>query len=302
MNKDINILVVTPTYNRVNTLPDLYLSLMCQTDKEFAWLIIDDGSDDETHDYIDSIKKEKSIEIRYIYQENGGKARALNKAFSLCGIDSAYLIVDSDDYLCENAIKTVKGYIERYNNIDNIGAFFFQYKIENGGKINQIVKKLHNDLIMNRYEYNKKFIQNDGCVCYLGKAVERYKYPEYRGEKYIGPTVIQLEMAREYKMVFSPEIIGVAEYQENGLTNQGRKLRMKNPLGMIHYSGLQQSRQSSFKSRIKNSIGAQAYRSLSGIDKVSLYELGLDKYLKLWALIPGWILKTYWRLKFIKEY
>lgn len=70
----------------------------------------------------------------------------------------------------------------------------------------------------------------------MGRAVKKYKYPDFDGEKYIGPTVIQMEMAEEYKMVFSPQVIGVAKYLEGGLSKAGRKLRIKNPKGMLYYS------------------------------------------------------------------
>ena len=75
---------------------------------------------------------------------------------------------------------------------------------------------------------------------------------------------------------------------------------MQNPIGMLYYSGLQQSKQSSVKIRIKNAIGAQAYRFLSKLDKKSLLKLGLIDYLKSWAIVPGFILKIYWQFKYKK--
>jgi len=297
MELNYKIIVVTPTYNRKSTLPKLYQSLKNQNKKDFVWLIIDDGSSDDTREYVEKISRENEIIINYIYQDNGGKGRALNKAFTFFETASLYVIVDSDDYLLNDAIENVQKYIDKYKDVENIGAFFFHYKTEDGNVIKPTGNIISKDKVMTRYEYNNKYKQNDGCVCYFGRAVKKYKYPEFQGEKYVGPTVIQLLMANEYKMVFSPEVIGVAEYQENGLTQVGRKLRMKNPLGMLFYSGLQQSERASFKTRIKNSIGAQAYRFISNLDRQALINYDLTKYLRGWALFPGLFLKMYWTTK-----
>ncbi len=295
---DYEIVIVTPTYNRKHTLPRLYQSLKNQSKKDFVWLIVDDGSNDGTKEYVEELIKENLIQIIYIYQENGGKGRALNKAFSSYNKDCIFVIVDSDDYLLKNAIEIIQNYIVKYKNIHEVGAFFFYYKTKDGKILKPKGKIIKEDKILTRYEYNNKYIKNDGCVCYFGKVVKKYKYPEFEGEKYIGPTIIEMEMSKEYKIVFSPEVIGIAEYQKNGLTQSGRKLRLKNPIGMLYYSGLQQSKQSLLKYRIKYSIGAQAYRFLSKLDKKSLNELGLKDYLKNWALIPGLILKLYWEFKY----
>lgn len=295
------IIIVTPTFNRKSTLAKLYRSLMNQSRKDFIWSIIDDGSSDGTREFVESIQKENQITIEYVYQNNGGKGRALNKAFSHYEATALFVIVDSDDYLLNDAIEIIQGYIIRYKDSEKIGAFFFHYKTKDGNIIKPIGNVILEDKVMTRYEYNNQYIQNDGCVCYFGDVVKKYKYPEFDGEKYVGPTVIQMEMAKEYKMVFSPEVIGVAEYQENGLTQVGRKLRIQNPLGMLYYSGLQQSKQAVFKTRIKNSIAAQAYRFVTNFDKQTLSNYDLSKYLKYWALIPGVLLRLYWRLKYEKR-
>ena len=71
--------VFTPTYNRAYRLEALYKSLCNQTINDFEWLIVDDGSSDNTADLAESWIKEDKINIRYIRQENGGKHRAINR-------------------------------------------------------------------------------------------------------------------------------------------------------------------------------------------------------------------------------
>lgn len=99
--------VVTCTYNRSKLIGSLYDSLLKQTDKNFKWLVIDDGSSDDTCQLIDKFIDENQIEIDYIYKTNGGKHTALNYAFE--NIDTELtIIVDSDDFLKPQAIETVR--------------------------------------------------------------------------------------------------------------------------------------------------------------------------------------------------
>ena len=105
--------VFTPTYNRVNTLPRCYTSLLSQDFKDFEWLIVDDGSTDNTKELIESFISENKINIRYVYQVNSGKHVATNK-----GVDLAqgkyFFILDSDDALTSSSLTNL---LNAYNSI-----------------------------------------------------------------------------------------------------------------------------------------------------------------------------------------
>lgn len=98
----ILITVVTPSYNRFHTLPALYNSLQAQTSKCFEWLIVDDGSTDDTEALVETFIPD-NYKLRYIKKENGGKHTALNVAF-LNVYTPLTFIVDSDDVLTPDAI------------------------------------------------------------------------------------------------------------------------------------------------------------------------------------------------------
>ena len=105
------ITVFTPTYNRMDLIEKLYQSLLQQTKKNFEWLVVDDGSTDDTEKYFGKISsKPQPFPIRYIKQENGGKHRAINKGVKSASGD-LFFIVDSDDYLTENAIDKINQWI-----------------------------------------------------------------------------------------------------------------------------------------------------------------------------------------------
>ena len=104
---DYKITVFTPTYNRAYILENLYRSLQRQTYRDFEWLVVDDGSSDDTEELFQRWSREDNFfPIRYCKQENGGKCRAINR-----GLEQArgelFFTVDSDDYLTDDALEKV---------------------------------------------------------------------------------------------------------------------------------------------------------------------------------------------------
>lgn len=295
------IVILTPTYNRVSMLPKLYESLKKQTMCKFTWLVVDDGSSDGTKSIIDTMKKESIVDIKYVYQKNGGKARALNRGFAHCKHAQIYLIVDSDDYLLPNAIDIVSGYLNRYYSDGKIGALFFHYNTTDGKILKLSGEVIKTDQIMTPYQYNKAYGKHDGCIGYFNRVTEKYTYPEYEDEKYVGPTVIQMEMSSEFHIVYSPAVVGVAEYQTNGLTHSGRQLRLENPKGMIHYCKLMMSPQADKLTQIKYAISIWPYINISKTPISRIFRSTKRPILLLLTYIPGIVLTKRWKKSVIKR-
>jgi len=113
-NKTI-VTVVTPTYNREKEIVNLYKSLCLQTNQNFLWMVIDDGSTDNTEGFIKSLDNgSHSFTIKYIKKDNGGKHTALNIAFEIVNTELLF-IVDSDDVLTPQAIETVVNDWDKYH-------------------------------------------------------------------------------------------------------------------------------------------------------------------------------------------
>ena len=72
------ITIFTPCYNRGQFLPQLYESILVQKDTNFEWLIVDDGSTDNTKAIVESFIAENKMPISYYYKTNGGKHTAIN--------------------------------------------------------------------------------------------------------------------------------------------------------------------------------------------------------------------------------
>lgn len=112
-----SITIITPTYNRAHTLQRVYDSLLRQTFQDFVWLIMDDGSTDETKQLVDEFVQEKKIEIHYIYHENQHKFITVFEGVKK--VKTPYfMVVDSDDSYPQTSLEVLFDEVERINNQD----------------------------------------------------------------------------------------------------------------------------------------------------------------------------------------
>jgi glycosyltransferase involved in cell wall biosynthesis len=258
----LSLAVVTPTRDRRALLERLFDSLSAQTDVHFHWVVVDDGSIDETVSYITSVQAapDTPFPIHLLHSRMpAGKAASLNRAFNEHVADF-YLIVDSDDQLVPSAVATVRAKARRYAQFEHVGAVFFRYVDPSGALIG---KAATGDSVMSRISHDERHGKFDGSVGYYRRAVVRYHYPEFFPETYVGPTVLQLRMHPEFEIVFAPDVVGIAEYQEGGLTAQGRSLRIDNPLGMMEYSALNSAQARMLRWRFKHRVMYFAYRHIA---------------------------------------
>lgn len=223
------ITVFTPTYNRSYTLEKLYYSLKCQTFTNFEWLVVDDGSVDNTEEVLKKWIEEKNLfTIRYFKQSNGGKCRAINKALDLAH-GELFFIVDSDDYLTDDALeKIVKWEAQLPSNkmfcgiSGNLGVSLYETPNK------QVIGEFYDGNLLDRY----KEIDGERAFAFYTEIHRDFRYPEFDGEKFMTEAVVYNRMAHMgYKMRFYNDIICVYEYKEDGLTKAGAKLFLKNPRG-----------------------------------------------------------------------
>lgn len=235
---DNNILtIVTPTFNRAANLPKLYESLKKQDKVTFKWLLIDDGSTDNTSDLAkdwinDSSRK---FEMLYQYKENGGKQTALNLAYK--SIDTPLtFIVDSDDWLTEDAVSTIYYYWDKYKDTSNLCGFSF-WRVFPDGRVNGM-PFAEDELVASFFE--TRILTNDGsdkAEVWYTEAMKSYAFPEYDGEKYYPEDGVWLRITRNQNMVHINKGIYYGDYLEGGITDANIKRRMRGwPRGMTHRS------------------------------------------------------------------
>ncbi|WP_166169767.1 glycosyltransferase family A protein [Acinetobacter sp. SA01] len=201
--------IFTPTYNRGNTLGRLYENLKEQNFKNFEWLIIDDGSTDNTEEVVNSFLKENKITIKYIKQINKGKQACWNLAIDLASGD-LFCGVDSDDVLNGNILDIIiKKYLSTFlENPVLIGircnSINSKTLLNDGGKVVNIPKVLsYND------EISKKKYIGERIDIFKTKLLKDFKYPVDKDIKFIPELWFYIKVTKEnYKFLYVPETLG----------------------------------------------------------------------------------------------
>lgn len=212
------ITVFTPTYNRAGLLERGYAALKRQTCKDFVWLIVDDGSTDDTRQVVEKWQKEeKSFEIQYVYKENGGLHTGYNTAIALLNTELA-VCVDSDDYLSEHAIARVCGFWKENGNENYAGVIALDGYADgrvvgdllpNQKQINLI------DLLVGKYP-----IKNGDRKLFIRSSLYKSVAPQktFSGEKNFNPHYMHLQISQNYDFLILNEIMCVVEYQPEGMS------------------------------------------------------------------------------------
>lgn len=225
MNK---ITVFTPTFNRGYLMNKLFHSLNSQTNKHFEWLIVDDGSIDQTGELVETFKEQADFEIRYFYQQNGGKHRAINHGLDLAR-GELFFIVDSDDSLTDDAIEKI------FNNYSGI-AFdnsFAGVAFNKGFSKKRIVGETFEGTYIDcdNLHRGKHNILGDKAEVYRTDILKSIKFPVVDGENFISEVVLWNEVARRgYKLRWFNDIIYFCDYLEDGLTKNSEKILFNNPV------------------------------------------------------------------------
>ena len=227
------ITVFTPTYNRAHTLPALYCSLLKQTYTDFEWLIIDDGSTDNTQELIGSFIKEDRISIRYKQVPNGGKHRAINKGTELAN-GKYFFIVDSDDLLTSDALAKIKCWFDEIEpDKDKFAGVAGQKGTDTLHALGTTFDKDHVDIPY--YDRTRFGIRGDKAEAFYTDILRRYKFPEFPGENFITEAVVWCKIAQDgYSLRYFNDIIYICEYLADGLTKNATARRIKNIRGTLY--------------------------------------------------------------------
>lgn len=223
--------VFTPTYNRKELLMRAYKSLVAQTDPDFKWLIVDDGSTDGTDDEVKKWIDEGRIPISYRYRENGGKMRAHNTGVELCDTE-LFLCLDSDDYLTPTAVADL---LEAYDRA--------RQEAREGKPVGGVVahkgctgEKLLGDCDFPKtdtstlYGLYLKGFSGETTLMYDTSLLKRFPFPEIEGEKYVPEDYIYDKIDEICVLAVLPKIVTVCEITDSGYTEAARKLRRDNPV------------------------------------------------------------------------
>lgn len=228
--------IVTATYNRELLLPRLYKSLTEQSCQDFEWIIVDDGSADNTISLLKEWTLEKKINIKFFKQANSGKHVALNLAFKNSGAEFI-LIVDSDDLLSYDAVEIINSKIleiKKNKDYEKLSGICFPRADLNG----ILIGSIHNNspLTCNYLDYRYKYkIYGDKVEVYKRKVLLEFPFPEFENEKFCPEALIWNRISQKYTMVFYSDIVYLCEYQQNGLTSKIYEIRKNSPQATLQY-------------------------------------------------------------------
>lgn len=232
-NTNCILTVFTPAYNRAHTLPRTYQSLCQQSCKEFIWLIVDDGSTDNTAELVKSWqRKENGFEIQYIYKENGGMHTAHNTAYANIHTE-LNVCIDSDDCMGNNAVQLILNKWEsvkdkHYAGIIGLDADF------NGNIIGKGFSKTLQETTLSGYYASGG--SGDKKLVYRTDIINQYPpYPVFQGEKYVSLAYKYRLIDQDYSLAVLPEVLCNVEYQADGSSMNMMRQYLRNPNGFAFW-------------------------------------------------------------------
>ncbi len=228
------ITIFTPTFNRVQLLPRLYDSLKSQTFTHFEWLIVDDGSTDDTEKIVSKFQKDPSLHfsITYVKQANQGKHIAIN-----VGLQKAkgnyFFIVDSDDRLPKNSLKIIHEKTLQIDAMPNVAGVVGLKCYFDGKTVGSHFLK--NDLQCSLFDYRYKYKhQGDRAEIIKTIVFQKFLFPKFNTEKFLPESIVWNRMGKNYDFYYFSENVYECEYLEDGLSAKSLVLRRKYPLGVLN--------------------------------------------------------------------
>lgn len=285
--------IFTPAYNRAHTLPRTYESLLLQDCKDFVWLIVDDGSSDNTAELVrDWQKNDNGFDIRYIYKENGGMHTAHNTAYE--NIDTELNVcIDSDDCMAKGAVGKI---LTKWNEVKDLGyAGLIGLDADLEGKLigAGFPDGMTETTLMGYYAAGGS---GDKKLVYRTDVINRYPpYPVFEGERYVALAYKYRLIDQDYKLAVIDQVLCNVEYQADGHSTGMWKEYVRSPKGFAFWRKVCMQHPESKKRLIVDCIH---YCSSSIIAKNRSYiKESPRKILTVLSTIPGWLLSYYTRYK-----
>ena len=285
--------VFTPAYNRAHTLPRAFEALKKQSDKRFVWLIVDDGSTDNTKEVVENFQKEDcGFKIEYVYKENGGMHTAHNLAYKLIKTE-LNTCIDSDDTIGDEAVGKILDFWEKNGSDEYAGIVGFDTDFDG----NVIGTRFPEDLKKTTLgAYYKNGGSGDKKLVYRTDVVKKYPpYPEYEGEKLVPLGSLYTLIDQDYELLVLDEALCRVEYQPDGSGASIFRQYRQSPKGFAYSRIIRMKYSDSFKER---ATGAIHYVSSCIFAREKHFLKKSPKKLLTVLMIPfGVLLNIYIRIK-----
>ena len=235
----MKISVLTTSYNRAGLLDKLYNSLIKNSNYgiNIEWLVMDDGSVDDTKEVVEKFienKDSNNLEIKYYFQENQGKMVAINNLVEKATGD---LIVDcdSDDYFTHDAFKEIKEAYEEHEQEIKSDKYYGLCFLKNDQSGNNMGNEFKNKETTMFDLYFKEGETGEKAIVFFANVRKKYRHELEHGEKFITEARMYHKIDEKYKMICINKPIMICEYQKEGYSKNINKLFLENPCGYYNY-------------------------------------------------------------------
>lgn len=283
------ITVLTPTYNRAHLLPDLYHSLCRQTNHLFDWIIVDDGSTDETELIVKEwMTADNPFLIVYFKKDNGGKNRAVNDGVKMVKTPFT-MIVDSDDYITDDAIEFLSNAVQNLGDKTKIVGVAGLRGIDDHTPLKKPIIPPNEFVEATNLERGTSLLDSDACEVYRTNVLVSHPFRVWPNEKFVPEQVVWNQLALEgFSLRWYNRVTYITRYQGDGMTNSSWNLLKENPMGyamMFNHSLLTAH---SYKAKIN---AALQFVSCCFLGKEPSYLFKCNsKFLGVMLCVPGWLL------------
>ena len=293
----VPITVFTPAYNRADLLGRCFESMKRQTRKDFIWMIIDDGSGDNTREVVESwLREPLDFELQYHYKENGGLHTAYNEAIARIETELC-VCIDSDDFMPDDAVEKILAFWEKYGSDEYAGIVGLDFYLD-GKVIGDPLPEQKTVNLIDLHTGKYPIVNGDRTNVVRTELYRKYAPMKvFPGEKNFNPHYMHLQISREYDFLVLNENLRFVDYQPQGMSNSMLWQYRNSPRSFAEIRKLYLSfPNTSLKYRLRHSIHLASSCFLAGNGLRSLRE-SPRKGLAVLALPFGWALSCYVRMK-----
>lgn len=285
--------VITTTYNRAYCLDRLYESLLEQSCQDFVWLIMDDGSTDNTKQKVDGWIQEDRISIEYHYKENGGMHTARNAAYALVHTE-LNTIIDSDDWMAPEAVKNILSFWDE-NKDDRFAGMITLNRDPDGTVIGTDMPSGVKECSYADF-WIKYHMKGDKKLVYRSELTKRYPYPEYEHEKFYPASSKFYLIDQDYDMLLCDFTTCIVNYNDDSMTRDKYAQYKTCPLGFMHYRRVMLKIDPGLKNKIRHMLH---YIMENSIAKTRVDKEILKNPLFYLCFVPGKLF--YWYITHTKR-
>ena len=293
----VPITVFTPAYNRADLLGRCFESMKRQTRKDFIWMIIDDGSKDNTREVVESwLREPLDFELQYHYKENGGLHTAYNEAIARIETELC-VCIDSDDFMPDDAVEKILSFWEEHGSDEYAGIVGLDFYLD-GHVIGDPLPEQKTVNLIDLHTGKYPIVNGDRTNVVRTELYRKYAPMKvFPGEKNFNPHYMHLQISQEYDFLVLNENLRFVDYQPQGMTNSMLWQYRNSPNSFAEIRKLYLSFPNTpLKYRVRHSVHLASSCFLAGNGLRSVKE-SPRKGLALLALPFGWVLSVYIRTR-----